>query len=156
MLSHDPVIIQFGAREQEVMALRKLCREWSHNKSFWPFDDVLQFNSRRDSRIFYTPSAEDSTVWDGVILVKVGIEAADLIYVYISPEKRRSGLGECLMRHVIEYLRGAHPGLPLMLEVRISNTAAKALYEKVGMQPLNVRKHYYSDGEGAQVYSIKL
>lgn len=156
MQNYDPVIIQFGSREQEVMALRKICREWSHTKSFWPFDDVLQFNSKRDSRVFYSPSPEDSTVWDGVILLKVGLDAADLIYLYVTPEKRKHGLGAKLLQHAAEFLKTNHPGMPMLLEARPTNTAAIKLYEKLGMEKLNVREHYYSDGESAQIFRWKL
>ncbi len=149
---YEPVIIQFGAREQEVMALRKLCRQWTQTKSFWSFDDVLQFNSKRDSRVFYAPSPEDSTVWDGVIMLKVGLDAVDLIYLYVTVEQRRKGLAEQLLRHAAQYLRDTQLKLPMLLEVRPSNVAAVQLYEKIGMEKLNLRQSYYGDGESAQIY----
>lgn len=138
------------------MALRKICREWVQKNNFWPFDDVLQFNSKRDARVFYSPSPDDSTVWDGVILLKVGIDAVDLIYLYVTPARRQSGLGTKLMQFAGEYLRGAHPGMPLLLEVRPSNIGAIKLYEKLGMERLNIRESYYSDGENAQVFRWQL
>ena len=44
----------------------------------------------------------------------------------------------------------------ISLEVRISNHAAIALYEKCGFSRAIVRKNYYSDGEDAllMVYSL--
>ena len=42
----------------------------------------------------------------------------------------------------------------MTLEVRKSNQAAIALYEKFGFSPVNVVKRYYSDGEDAILMGI--
>jgi len=44
----------------------------------------------------------------------------------------------------------------LHLEVRVSNTAARALYESEGWVYQGLRKGYYRNGESAALYSLDL
>lgn len=45
----------------------------------------------------------------------------------------------------------------LSLEVRVSNTPAQSLYEKLGFKPASIRKNYYTDnGEDALVMWVKI
>ena len=66
----------------------------------------------------------------------------DMMNVAVSPDYRRQGVGEQLVTALIEGLkaRGNHS---LMLEVRVSNEPAKALYEKLGFGSVGLRKNYY-------------
>ena len=43
-----------------------------------------------------------------------------------------------------------------LLEVRVSNAPAIALYEKFGYERYGVRKNYYADGEDAFVMKTNL
>lgn len=90
----------------------------------------------------------------------VGYAGAHLIWgeahvtnVAIHPDWRGRGLGERLMRALEEGAaeRGAQRAT---LEVRVSNTPARALYEKLGWVTAKgaIRKGYYTDtGEDAVV-----
>lgn len=63
--------------------------------------------------------------------------------IAVHPECRGRGLGEAMMRFAIAKVRGA--GAEFMtLEVRQSNTAAVALYKKLGFEALGTRKNYYT------------
>jgi len=80
-------------------------------------------------------------------------EDAHVTNVAVHPLYRGRGLGEQLMRELISRARerGANR---MTLEVRVSNTAARALYHKLGFvtEPGAVRKGYYTDtGEDAIV-----
>ena len=44
-------------------------------------------------------------------------------------------------------LDGWFEALEILLEVRASNVAALALYDRLGFTRFNVRERYYSDGE---------
>jgi len=64
---------------------------------------------------------------------------------------RGRGLGEALLRHLLEIGRSAGC-LGAMLEVRPTNLRALSLYEKLGFRVVGRRKRYYSDtGEDALV-----
>jgi ribosomal-protein-alanine N-acetyltransferase len=62
----------------------------------------------------------------------------------VIPERRRSGVASALLTRVLVdgAARGAHRAT---LEVRRSNTAALALYERFGFLVTGVRKAYYSN-----------
>ena len=69
---------------------------------------------------------------------------------------RRKGIGEKLLRHVIEEAKKMKSRL-LTLEVRSSNLKAQALYQKFGFKAVTIRKKYYSDPrEDALVMLLEL
>ncbi|MEX1248607.1 MAG: ribosomal protein S18-alanine N-acetyltransferase [Anaerolineales bacterium] len=62
----------------------------------------------------------------------------------VAPKFRRLGLGRRLLSHALT--RAAEKGMQsATLEVRISNRAAQALYERFGFHEVGRRKSYYSD-----------
>ena len=64
--------------------------------------------------------------------------------VAVHPDFRGKGIGEALMRHVIDKVRKS--GATFMtLEVRASNAAAVTLYKKLGFEILGTRKNYYTN-----------
>lgn len=70
------------------------------------------------------------------------LDEGHIMNIAVAPEHRGHGLGEALMR---EMLRQGN-GLGIIywtLEVRVSNTAAVRLYEKVGFTSAGIRPGYY-------------
>lgn len=71
---------------------------------------------------------------------------AQIYNIAIAPEFRRNGIGEALLRHMID--KAEEDGCTLVtLEVRSGNNAAMALYEKLGFRVVGRRKGYYSKGK---------
>lgn len=71
-------------------------------------------------------------------------DEAHITTVAVREAYRRQGIGELLLLKTIE--RGQELGaMTMTLEVRASNLAAQALYEKYGFRRLGVRRGYYSD-----------
>ena len=64
----------------------------------------------------------------------------------VHPDLRGQGIGEALMRHVIEKVR-KNGATFMTLEVRLSNAAAVRLYQKLGFEILGTRKNYYTNPE---------
>lgn len=66
--------------------------------------------------------------------------------IAVRPDARRRGVAEAIFRDVIAKLRAEGARL-ISLEVRISNAAARRLYEKLGFEAWGIRKGYYSNPE---------
>lgn len=79
-----------------------------------------------------------------------------ILNIAVHPDFRKIGLGEMLIRDCLA--SSLERGLKLvLLEVRVSNSSAIKLYEKIGFKTLSVRKKYYSDtGEDAYVMMYEL
>jgi ribosomal-protein-alanine N-acetyltransferase len=72
-----------------------------------------------------------------------------LMNVAVAPERRREGVARRLIAQLLEE---AGRELPFTLEVRVSNHAAIAMYERLGFRSAGVRPRYYQDnGEDALI-----
>ncbi|MBW3666308.1 MAG: ribosomal protein S18-alanine N-acetyltransferase [Actinobacteria bacterium] len=73
-------------------------------------------------------------------------EEAHVTNLLIAPERRRQGIATRLLKGLVEASleRGARH---LTLEVRSTNHAARALYGRLGLAPVGVRKGYYGDDD---------
>jgi ribosomal-protein-alanine N-acetyltransferase len=80
------------------------------------------------------------------------VREAELLRLAVAPEERRDGHGRRLLR--LSQARLALAGVEVLhLEVRVSNRAARALYESEGWVYQGERKGYYRDGESAALYT---
>ncbi len=76
---------------------------------------------------------------------------AELLRIAVEPGLRGRGLGRALLGACESEM--ARMGLAtLLLEVRVSNAAARALYEASGWSQDGLRKAYYKNGEDAALY----
>lgn len=71
---------------------------------------------------------------------------AQVMNIAVLPEFRRRGYGRRLMEQGLALALGAGCG-QITLEVRRSNAAALALYERLGFEVVGVRPRYYSDNQ---------
>ena len=78
----------------------------------------------------------------GYVGSQSSIDEADIMNVAVHPDYRRQGIAEKLINTLVADLkkRGCHA---LLLEVRVSNTPAITLYEKLGFVQVGCRKNYY-------------
>jgi [ribosomal protein S18]-alanine N-acetyltransferase len=72
------------------------------------------------------------------------VDEAHITTFAVHPAWRRQRIGERLLLAFLDLAidRGAHEAT---LEVRLSNLAARKLYEKYGFRPVGLRPRYYSD-----------
>lgn len=76
-------------------------------------------------------------------------DAWHLMNVAVAPERRRAGVARRLIERLLDE---AGRELPFTLEVRVSNRAAIAMYERLGFRSAGVRPRYYQDnGEDALI-----
>jgi len=82
------------------------------------------------------------------------IDEAEISNVAVDPAYRRHGIGAALVGEMLE--RAEELGIEcVLLEVRESNTAAKALYEMQGFSPYGKRKNYYDKPKEDAVLMMK-
>lgn len=113
----------------------------------WNYDMVCETQSQNN---FCGVVAEVNGVVVGYAGAIFASEMADIALVAVAPEFRRQNIAESVVKALIDklILNGVEK---IFLEVRFSNTPAKALYKKVGFEEIGIRKNYYEDAEDAIV-----
>lgn len=85
---------------------------------------------------------------DGCVAGYVGSEAvldsADMMNIAVAPEYRKRGIAEALIKALVEHLQ-QRDILFLLLEVRVSNAPAIALYNKLCFEQVGRRPKYYTN-----------
>jgi ribosomal-protein-alanine N-acetyltransferase len=72
------------------------------------------------------------------------VDEAHITTFAVHPGWRRQRIGERLLLAFMDLARDRH-AREATLEVRLSNLAARRLYEKYGFRPVGLRPRYYSD-----------
>lgn len=85
----------------------------------------------------------------GFAIVQQIVDEATLLDICLPPEQQGRGYGHLLLTAVIDVAKAAN-AVVLMLEVRESNLAARALYQKRGFVETGRRKGYYPLAEGKE------
>ncbi len=96
---------------------------------------------------------------DGQIVAYGGmwlmVDEAHITTFAVHPAWRRQRIGERLLVAFIDLALDRH-AREATLEVRLSNIAARRLYEKYGFRPVGLRPRYYSDdGEDALIMTTE-
>ena len=116
-----------AALEREIFSM-----PWSENGflSALSSSDTLYLTARADGRVI------------GYCGLLQSFDEADITNVAVSPAYRGRGVGYRMLSELME--AGKTRGIErYTLEVRISNQAALALYEKLGFASVGVRKNFY-------------
>ena len=82
----------------------------------------------------------------GYVIAHVVLDEAHIVSLGISPDNRRRGGGRFLLRALISKLNRLLVRT-VTLEVRASNTAARALYRSFGFTEVGVRHRYYASNQ---------
>jgi len=82
-----------------------------------------------------------------VLLVAAG--EGHLLNLSVASVRQRAGHGSALLREAMRLAR-SRGALHIFLEVRPSNLAAKALYDRFGFSEVAVRPNYYPAHEGRE------
>ena len=80
----------------------------------------------------------------GYRIVSRYVDAWHVMNIAVDPNLRRAGVATALLRRLFE-LTSADGRRGYTLEVRVSNTGAINLYERLGFQPRGIRRGYYTD-----------
>jgi ribosomal-protein-alanine N-acetyltransferase len=121
----------------EVLALERDNRPtpWS--------EGVFRDELAAENRIYLAAEADAVVGFGGLMLVG---EEAHVTNLLVAPEWRRQGIGLGLMLALIGAAVGAG-ARHLTLEVRSTNEAAQAMYSRLGLAPIGIRRGYYGDDD---------
>ena len=119
----------------------------------WP-DDAYRAEITTNRLATYLVARSDETLvgFAGIWLM---VDEAHITTFAVHPDWRRRGIGERLLLTLLDVSLARH-AREATLEVRLSNVAARRLYEKYGFRPVGLRPRYYSDnGEDALIMTTE-
>lgn len=119
----------------DVMAIEQMAfsEPWTKEMFYSEFfDNPLSFS--------FVAKAGDAVV--GYLFVWEVSGEFHLMNIATAPQWQRKGIGEALIKKMLDLSRQKWVG-QILLEVRVSNTAAISLYEKMKFNKVGVRKNYY-------------
>lgn len=142
----------------EMLSADNIDEVWELEKQC--FDDPWErsaFESEIDNRISVYIAARDSEC--GKIIGYAGVwmmyDCANITNIAVHADWRCEGIGRRLLDTLID--ASIECGMrEITLEVRVSNSAATALYEKCGFVKCGLRKRYYKDREDALIMTKNL
>ncbi len=83
------------------------------------------------------------------------VDELHITLVAVAPERRRRGLGQQVLAALLQQAE-ANGARHATLEVAAANTAALALYGRLGFRKAGVRRGYYRDGGDALIQWLRL
>lgn len=92
---------------------------------------------------------ENDGLIEGYGVMSVAAGESHILNLTVRPESQGRGIGGRLMKHFLQLAR-RHNADVAMLEVRPSNHAAIALYQKFGFNEIGVRRNYYPAENGRE------
>lgn len=106
--------------------------------SAWKVQDYLRYTC--------AVALTDGVVAGAIVVHCLPEAEAEILNLAVHPAYRRSGIATALLTHVL-----ARSGSTLFLEVRESNRAALALYQKFGFREIGHRANYYNSPDEAAI-----
>lgn len=85
----------------------------------------------------------------GYAVMMLALDEAHLLNISVVPERQRHGLGRRLLDHLCAVARG-RGATRMLLEVRRSNQAGRAFYERHGFHAIGERRGYYAARHGRE------
>jgi ribosomal-protein-alanine N-acetyltransferase len=152
MVARPPVILRVEPmRLDDIPAVHAI--ESASFPTPWPpyaFRGELETN--RMAHYLVVRAASRVVAYAGIWLM---VDEAHVTTFAVLPTYRRRGIGGRLLSEVIE-LAAVLGATVVTLEVRLSNAAARQLYQRFGFRPVGVRPRYYSDnGEDALIMTTE-
>jgi ribosomal-protein-alanine N-acetyltransferase len=111
-----------------------------------------ELESNRLATYLVVRSGDRVVAYGGMWLM---VDEAHITTFAVHPAWRRKGVGQRLLIALLD-IAVRRQAREATLEVRLSNLAARRLYEKYGFRPVGLRPHYYSDdGEDALIMTTE-
>ncbi len=118
----------------QLAQMEKLCFSdpWSEN--------AFLYELRNPLSVWLVAAADDLVL--GYVGSQTVMDESDMMNLAVLPQYRRQGIGEKLVTSLIEHLK-TRGSVSLTLEVRVSNSNAISLYQKMGFSQVGRRPNYY-------------
>ncbi len=107
--------------------------------SSWTLEKWHECAMHPDYRVWVL---QENEIVKAAVLVNVADDVAQLMYIVVHPEARAQGYATKLLSAIQNELSNLSK-TDLLLEVRVDNHAAIALYKKCGFAEIGRRKNYY-------------
>lgn len=105
-----------------------------------------------ENRIYLAAEEDGLAGFAGVMIVG---DEAHITNLLVDPGRRRQGVGLELMKALIDAAVEAG-ARHLTLEMRAGNEAARALYARLGLAPVGIRKGYYGDDDALILWAHEI
>jgi ribosomal-protein-alanine N-acetyltransferase len=148
VVARPPLKIRLGPMQAgDLDAVQRI--ERASFKTPWPAYAYRQeIETNRLAHYIVARAGDDIVGFAGMWMM---VDQAHITTFAVDPKWRRKGIGSQMVRALLQMARplGARQAT---LEVRLSNMAARHLYERFGFRPVGIRPRYYSDnGEDALI-----
>ena len=123
-------------------------------KSPWP-REVFEMEFK-NNRAYNIVCVDNTGALVGYCLSWLIYDEIHILKVAVNEDCQNQGLGRSMIEDTLEYFiaKGANHAI---LEVRLDNHSAIALYEKLGFEEIRIRKNYYREtGEDALIMLLDL
>ncbi|HSO29879.1 MAG TPA: ribosomal protein S18-alanine N-acetyltransferase [Candidatus Sulfomarinibacteraceae bacterium] len=152
MVARPPLKLRVGPMSlDDLVAVHRI--EQSSFSVPWPDDAYRsELQANRLASYLVVRAGDEVVAYGGIWLM---VDEAHVTTFAVDPAWRRQGVGETLLLALLDLAVARH-AREATLEVRLSNVAARRLYEKYGFRPVGLRPRYYSDnGEDALIMTTE-
>lgn len=138
-------------KESDIQAVANL--EAASFLSPWPEEQIRYEMKENPCSYVYVATLDEEVV--GYLDFMITFNSATIDRICVNEVQRRKGIAQALLDKMIEVCKKQEDRVDyITLEVRMSNKAAIALYEKNEWMKITTKPHYYSDGEDA-LYMVR-
>ncbi|HEU5205012.1 MAG TPA: ribosomal protein S18-alanine N-acetyltransferase, partial [Candidatus Limnocylindrales bacterium] len=141
MVARPPVKVEIAAMHLEDLDVVQAIERASFSSPWPPNAYRSELETNRLANYLVARADGEIVGYGGMWLM---VDEAHITTFAVHPAWRRQRIGERLLLAFLDIAieRSAHEAT---LEVRLSNLAARRLYEKYGFRPVGLRPNYYSD-----------
>jgi ribosomal-protein-alanine N-acetyltransferase len=154
--SADEAVLVRTAALEDIPRILAMERD-SPSAAHWPeLTYRRMFRENQPLRIVLVASQAGEAALLGFVIARVAADDCELENIVVSRKRQNRGVGTQLSQSLATEARKQN-ARRIFLEVRESNTAARALYEKCGFAITGRRPSYYTDPiEDAILYTLQL
>lgn len=87
---------------------------------------------------------------EGYVFFRIAADEMEVTNLAVAPAFRRKGVGKALLEQALDKARTMRV-TRAFLDVRVTNSGARKLYESLGFREIDRRKGYYEQGEDGLV-----
>ena len=143
MVARPPVSLRIEPMQLDDLDAVHAIERASFTTPWPPHAYRTELESNRLSTYVVVHVGEAVVAFGGMWLM---VDEAHITTFAVDPTWRRQRIGERLVLALLDLARERHAS-EATLEVRLSNLAARRLYEKYGFRPVGLRPRYYSDDQ---------